>query len=61
MFDSLSVYFYYQVEPVIIQAPRDLEIGQEEISSYTGRSLFECQAVGHPSPMIEWYKNGYNI
>lgn len=63
--ENLRFDFSIQVDPVIVQAPRDVEIHIDEIDSYESRPLFECQAVGHPLPVIEWFRNGlvgvYNI
>lgn len=53
-----KIRFFIQVDPVIVQAPRDVEIHIDEIDSYERRPLFECQAVGHPLPVIEWFRNG---
>lgn len=43
------------VEPLIVEAPKDVEISSNSINSLV---QFECKAIGHPVPTIQWFKNG---
>lgn len=52
---TLSKFDFKCVEPLIVEAPKDVHVSLENLS---GKVQFECKAIGYPVPTIQWFKDG---
>ncbi|RNA02441.1 peroxidasin -like protein [Brachionus plicatilis] len=55
---SLNKLDFKCIEPLIVEAPNDVEISMNSLNSLV---QFECKAIGYPVPTIQWFKDGRRL